>query len=59
MCTCPDCGEKIFKVRQSEDSMLNREQFDAAKAGDWFCVKCTSDVSHTGYKYFWDHEVSK
>lgn len=59
MCMCPDCNEKVFKVKQSENSMLNREQFDAAKAGDWFCVKCASDVSHTGYKYFWDNEVIK
>lgn len=56
---CPDCGVKLQKVTQSPNSMLNREQFDAAKVGDWFCEDCTSNVTRTGYKYFWTHELPK
>lgn len=37
--------------------MLNSEQFDAVRAGDWFCECSNNRRSHTPYAYFWDHEV--
>lgn len=36
---CPICGETLIEVRQSEPKMLNSEQFDSVKAGDYYCSK--------------------
>lgn len=50
---CPHCGSPLGRVRRSSESMLNDEQFDAIRAGDWFC-KCTTDGNGSaGYCYFW------
>jgi hypothetical protein len=55
---CPDCNSALQRVRQDEYSMLNSEQFDAVKAGDWFCTRCPSDgKARTGYRYFWNHDL--
>ena len=55
---CPDCGKLLQEVRQSENSPLNREQFDASKAGDFFCDSCPSnDRGHAPLRYFWKSEL--
>jgi len=55
---CPQCGGKLQEVLQSASSLLNEEQFDANKAGDYFCTKCPSNGrSHTPYAYFWRRET--
>lgn len=58
MKTCPQCGRELERVRQSENSPLNRDQFDAVKAGDWYCLACPSnDRGNLPYSYFWDYEL--
>ena len=34
---CPKCGNELERVKQSYPAMLNSDQFDAIKAGDWYC----------------------
>jgi hypothetical protein len=55
--TCPGCSGLLEPVRQSDTSPLNRHQFDAVKAGDWFCRNCKGDRSATGFRYYWHHEL--
>jgi hypothetical protein len=37
--------------------MLNRDQFEATRAGDFYCTKCRSDKAKSGYAYFWEKEL--
>lgn len=38
--------------------MLNDDQFDAIRAGDWYCETCpTNGRGNTSYRYFWDREL--
>lgn len=54
---CPNCQKELFEVRQSPHSMLNAEQFDSQKAGDFYCASCKSDKCQTGYLYFWTKDL--
>lgn len=55
---CPTCGKRLWRVTRDEDSMLNDEQFDAVRAGDWYCDSCPSNNrARTRYRYFWNHEL--
>ena len=36
--------------------MLNEYQFDAVKAGDWFCECHSNGRGNAPYAYFWDKE---
>lgn len=55
---CPQCGGKLEEVRQSRGSPLNKDQFDAVKAGDFFCQKCPSnDRGNSPNCYWWVHEL--
>jgi uncharacterized protein YbaR (Trm112 family) len=56
---CPKCHQPLHTVRQSEHSMLNAYQFDAVKAGDWFCECHNNDRGNTPYAYFWNKEVGR
>ncbi len=52
---CPGCGGKLGHVPPSK--WMNDEQWDASKAGDYFCDECpesvgTASTSDTGYAYF-------
>jgi len=59
MPNCPQCRNPLEKVRRGSNSPLNEEQFDAIKAGDWFCKKCPSNSrSKSPFAYFWDSEIS-
>ena len=44
-------------VVQSRPRMLNSEQFDAIKAGDWFCKTCPDDRGENVHLYRWSHEL--
>ncbi len=56
---CPDCGRVLQRVRRPSGSMLNDDQFDAVRAGDWFCASCPSNGrSNTSNRYFWDRELA-
>jgi hypothetical protein len=38
--------------------MLNDDQFDAIRAGDWYCNTCPSNGrGNTPYRYFWNREL--
>lgn len=52
---CPKCSNPLQRVRQSVNSMLNAEQFDAIRSGDWFCDCGGPDTD--GYRYFWQSEL--
>lgn len=55
---CPDCGKPLERVTRSRDSYLNDDQFDAVRAGDWFCEMCPSNErGNARYRYFWDREL--
>ena len=55
---CPSCGKKLERVRQSANSVLNADQFDAVRAGDWFCQTCPSNGrGWSNVKYWWDREL--
>ncbi len=56
---CPDCSNKLFKVVQSPKSPLSPDQFDAVKAGDWYCTNCKGTRSYNGYKYFWERDLAE
>lgn len=53
---CPNCSAYLKKVRYDPNSMLNADQFDAVKRGDWFCEKC-ADSGET-YRYFWESDLA-
>ena len=36
----------------------NSYQFDAVKAGDWYCIVCRGDRAESGFRYFWNRELS-
>ncbi len=58
MLKCPRCGGPLIAVRQSANSPLNADQFDAVKAGDYYCPSCPSnDRGHTPLCYWWEHEL--
>jgi len=55
---CPDCGKPLEPVRQSPGSPLNVDQFDAVKAGDFFCSTCPGNGrGNSNFRYFWKSEL--
>lgn len=54
---CPGCGAFLKAVMNN--GPLNDDQFDAIKAGDWFCFYCTSDQAKNGKRHFWDRDLPK
>ena len=56
--TCPQCQAILHRVRRGGDSPLNADQFDAVKAGDWYCSVCAgAEAKHTTYKYWWEKDL--
>lgn len=53
---CPECGDDLDRV--VNNGPLNDDQFDAVKAGDWYCKKCKSDAAATGFKYWLDRQLA-
>lgn len=55
---CPQCGRELERVTQGEYAMLNSEQFDAVKAGDYACGTCPdNNRGKSGKAYFWEREI--
>jgi hypothetical protein len=54
---CPKCGGPLTKVEQSPRSLLNREQWLAARAGDYYCACHDNDRGRQGLAYYWSNEV--
>lgn len=56
MKTCPRCDKPLKAVPPSK--WLNAEQWEAVKAGDYFCDSCPSNDRGNGrFHYFWAAEV--
>ena len=55
--TCPQCQGPLSKVTYPPGSMLNREQFDSQRAGDFYCTTCPGDEAYTGHKYWWKSDL--
>lgn len=53
----PKCRRKLYRVRKPSSSPLNDEQFDAIRAGDWYCECHSNGRGNTQFAYFWDREV--
>jgi hypothetical protein len=49
---CPACTARLCIVKQDENSMLNAEQFDSLKAGDYYCPNCPPTKEGLKYRYF-------
>jgi uncharacterized protein (UPF0212 family) len=54
---CPDCSAKLKTVYRSSSSCLSQDQFDAVKAGDYWCPACTDKTTKSGFKYFWKNDL--
>lgn len=54
--TCPKCEGPLERVVQKRPKMLNDDQFDAIKGGDWFCRACPKDDGYH-FAYFADRDV--
>lgn len=55
---CPQCGGPLVRVRQSSGSVWSGDQFDANRAGDYFCEKCPDNQrGKSGLCYWWDREL--
>lgn len=55
---CPQCGGPLERVRQSAGSALNSYQFDAVKAGDFYCKSCpTNERGQSPFCYWWEREL--
>lgn len=54
---CPDCNWPLGMVPPSRT--LNGDQWDAVKAGDYYCTgNCKSDAASTGMKYWWSYQLA-
>lgn len=49
---CPQCGGHLEEVT-NRGGMLNDEQFDSMRAGDYYCSHCVGTEAKSGYKYWW------
>jgi len=55
---CPECKTPLQTVRQTGERMYNDDQFDALKAGDYYCETCPGDGrGKSGLKYWWKREL--
>ncbi|MCO5355119.1 hypothetical protein [Acidovorax kalamii] len=56
---CDACGADLLEVKQSPDSYLSAEQFDADKLGDWYCKCCPKGPSKgsSTHRYFWSRDL--
>ena len=53
---CPTCGGQLERVPRSTN--MNSDQWDAVKAGDWFCETCPdNDRGQTGLCYWFNSEL--
>lgn len=58
MKTCPICGGSLKAVPPSK--WLNAEQWEAVKAGDYYCGTCPSNGRGNGcFHYFWATEIEE
>ncbi len=54
---CPSCGGKVESVGRGP-GWMSRDQWDAVKAGDYYCADgCTDQSTRSGKRYFTTAEV--
>lgn len=56
---CPICGGPLERVLNFRGSMLNDYRFDAVRAGDYYCERCKGTEAKSGFKYFWNRELTR
>lgn len=59
---CPDCGRPLTPIERPASSLLNDAQFDAIRAGDYFCRTCPPNDPVRGnrpVRYFWRRELAE
>lgn len=56
---CPQCDGPLEQVRYPSGSMLNRDQFDSVRAGDFFCKACKGTNAKSGYEYWWKSDLQR
>lgn len=55
--TCPQCGNDLERVRNT-GGWMTRDQFDAVKAGDWYCETCPDNGrGNSGLCYWFASEL--
>lgn len=54
---CPHCESELILVEQSPKSLLNEYQWEAIKAGDYYCPTCKPVEEGMKYRYFWKREL--
>lgn len=55
---CPACRGELTRV--VGNGMLNDDQFDSIKAGDWYCRACPENGrGKMNYCYWWSSELNK
>lgn len=55
---CPNCNTDLIKVCYPSDSMLNRDQWESQRAGDYYCPNCPDNGrGKSGHCYFWNKEI--
>jgi hypothetical protein len=55
---CPQCRNKLERVPDSK--WMNSDQWEASKAGDWFCKTCPDNGrSSSGLCYWWNREIEE
>ena len=52
---CPQCRGSLVAVRQPASSPLNRDQWDAQKAGDYYCRSCPDNGRGATPLCYWNH----
>ena len=55
---CPLCDKPLDRVYNT-GGVLNDEQFDSVRAGDFYCSNCSGAEAKTGYKYWWSFELQR
>lgn len=56
---CPQCGSGLRVVRNPAGSVLNDDQFDSVRAGDYYCENCKGNEAKSGYKYWWKKDLEQ
>lgn len=55
---CPRCGGNLCTVPPSK--WLNSDQWQASKAGDYYCVFCPGNGRGAmDFCYWWEHEIEE
>lgn len=56
---CPECNHPLSRAVPTGGSLaLSEGQFEAIKAGDWYCdAGCKGTRGKSGLRYYWESEL--